>query len=85
MQFLHAFFLRGPLGLTGSHVGTGRSRSAGVNSDSASIEGVDGELSAQSAFFDDLRPGSILRRGNAMAVGALVGVTNDAPEDCAGF
>ena len=51
-QFLHAFFLRGAAGLTGSHAGTGRALSAGVRRDSASMRGVDDEeVSAQSACF----------------------------------
>lgn len=38
--------------MTGSHVGTGRARSAGVSNASASIVGVEGELNVQRAFFD---------------------------------
>jgi hypothetical protein len=86
VQFLHAFFRRGALGLNGSHVGTGRSRSAGVSRDSASIEGVEGEFKVQSAFLEDLRSGSIMRRGRATAGKEdLFLRVSDVPGKCAGF
>lgn len=88
-QFLQALFLRGAPALNGSQVGIGRSRSAGVRSASASIEGVEGELSVHKAFFEDLRSGSSRRRGNAIEVGAAVAdlclSENDAPDDKSGF